>query len=164
MFSNSSNRVAVVASAQTQLRTAWPDRQHVDLISEAVVAVLKGSGIRLEDVDHLGTTPSRQPRQETRHARAVIILNPAISVVVADVRKWFPLLVSMSNRERSLNQAAYAFRSELKSSLTAQVAGQNIFKQAAAESTNPDGPLVAVNSRHFHSRSQPQRLGNVRRA
>src|ERR1700710_2827875 len=51
MFSHSSNRVAVVASAQTQLRTAWPDRQHVDLISEAVVAVLKGSGIRLEDVD-----------------------------------------------------------------------------------------------------------------
>jgi acetyl-CoA C-acetyltransferase len=51
MFSHSSNRVAVVASAQTQLRTAWPDRQHVDLISEAVVGVLRGSGLRLEDVD-----------------------------------------------------------------------------------------------------------------
>jgi acetyl-CoA C-acetyltransferase len=53
MFSHSSNRVAVVASAQTQLRTAWPDRQHVDLISEAVVGVLKGSGVRLEDVDFI---------------------------------------------------------------------------------------------------------------
>lgn len=51
MFSHSSNRVAVVASAQTQLRSAWPDRQHVDLISEAVVGVLRGSGIRIEDVD-----------------------------------------------------------------------------------------------------------------
>jgi acetyl-CoA C-acetyltransferase len=53
MFSHSNNRVAVVASAQTQLRTAWHDRQHVDLISEAVVGVLKGSGLRLEDVDFI---------------------------------------------------------------------------------------------------------------
>ena len=51
MFARSSNRVAVVASAQTQLRPAWHDRQHVDLISDAVVAVLRGSGVRLEDVD-----------------------------------------------------------------------------------------------------------------
>ena len=51
MFSHSSDRVAIAASAQTQLRPAWDDRQHVDLISDAVVAVLKGSGIRLEDVD-----------------------------------------------------------------------------------------------------------------
>ena len=53
MFSHSSNRVAVVASAQTQLRTAWHDRQHVDLISEAVVGVLNGSGVRLQDVDFI---------------------------------------------------------------------------------------------------------------
>src|ERR1700760_2394511 len=51
MFSHSSDRVAIAASAQTQLRPAYRDRQHVDLISDAVVAVLKGSGIRLEDVD-----------------------------------------------------------------------------------------------------------------
>ncbi len=51
MFAGASNRVAVVAAAQTTLKTAWADRQHVDLISEAVVAALKGSGLRIEDVD-----------------------------------------------------------------------------------------------------------------
>jgi acetyl-CoA C-acetyltransferase len=43
--------VAIVASAQTKLRGAWDNRQHVDLISEAVVGALKGSGLRIEDVD-----------------------------------------------------------------------------------------------------------------
>jgi acetyl-CoA C-acetyltransferase len=51
VFGRAINRVAVVASAQTKLRDAWPNRQHVDLISEAVVAALKGSGLRIEDVD-----------------------------------------------------------------------------------------------------------------
>lgn len=44
-------RVAVVNSAQTVLSTAWRDRQHIDLISEAVVSALKGTGIRIDDVD-----------------------------------------------------------------------------------------------------------------
>jgi acetyl-CoA C-acetyltransferase len=51
MFAKSSNRVAVVASAQTSLKGRWANRQHVDLISEAVNAALKGSGLRIEDVD-----------------------------------------------------------------------------------------------------------------
>ncbi|MBS1678861.1 MAG: 3-ketoacyl-CoA thiolase [Actinobacteria bacterium] len=51
MFAKSSNRVAVVASAQTSLKSRWANRQHVDLISEAVSAALKGSGLRIEDVD-----------------------------------------------------------------------------------------------------------------
>ena len=51
MFTESSSRVAVVASAQTKFRPSWDNRQHVDLISEAVVAALKGSGLRIEDVD-----------------------------------------------------------------------------------------------------------------
>jgi acetyl-CoA C-acetyltransferase len=51
MFAGSENRVAVVASAQTRLKSNWGNRQHVDLISEAVVAALKGSGLRIEDMD-----------------------------------------------------------------------------------------------------------------
>lgn len=51
MFAKSSNRVAVVSSAQTRFRPAWDNRQHVDLIGEAVNAALKGSGLRIEDVD-----------------------------------------------------------------------------------------------------------------
>lgn len=51
MFGGTSDRVAVVASAQTKLRGAWRERQHVDLISDAVVGALKGSGLRIEDVD-----------------------------------------------------------------------------------------------------------------
>jgi acetyl-CoA C-acetyltransferase len=53
MFAKSSNRVAVVASAQTSLKGRWANRQHVDLISEAVNAALKGSGLRIEDVDFI---------------------------------------------------------------------------------------------------------------
>ncbi|MGH8997943.1 MAG: thiolase C-terminal domain-containing protein [Acidimicrobiia bacterium] len=44
-------RVGIVASAQTELRSAWPGHQHVDLISHAVTRALAGSGLRLEDVD-----------------------------------------------------------------------------------------------------------------
>jgi acetyl-CoA C-acetyltransferase len=44
-------RVAVVASAQTQLRAAWSDAQHIDLISAVVTSVFKGTGLSLDDVD-----------------------------------------------------------------------------------------------------------------
>src|SRR5690606_3184240 len=46
-----SSRVAVVASAQTELRTNWRNAQHVDLISAVVADVFKGTGLSLEDVD-----------------------------------------------------------------------------------------------------------------
>ena len=46
-----SGRVAVVASAQTELRTAWSDAQHVDLISAVVSSVFRGTGLTLDDVD-----------------------------------------------------------------------------------------------------------------
>jgi acetyl-CoA C-acetyltransferase len=45
------DRVGVVASAQTSLREAWSNVQHVDLISSAVSTVLSGSGLRIQDVD-----------------------------------------------------------------------------------------------------------------
>lgn len=45
------NRVAVVSSAQTQLRESWNRLQHVDLISRAVSGALKGSGLRIQDID-----------------------------------------------------------------------------------------------------------------
>lgn len=45
------SRVAVVASAQTELRTAWSDAQHIDLISSVVSSVFKGTGLTLDDVD-----------------------------------------------------------------------------------------------------------------
>lgn len=44
-------RVAVVNSAQTVLSSAWSDRQHIDLIGEAVSGALAGTGLRIEDVD-----------------------------------------------------------------------------------------------------------------
>jgi acetyl-CoA C-acetyltransferase len=44
-------RVAVVATAQTLLRPAWANAQHIDLISSAVSSVFKGTGLSLEDVD-----------------------------------------------------------------------------------------------------------------
>ena len=46
-----SRRVAVVASAQTELRTAWSDAQHIDLISAVVSSVFIGTGLTLDDVD-----------------------------------------------------------------------------------------------------------------
>lgn len=48
-----SGRVGIVASAQTQLRDAWSERQHVDLISEAVAGALRGSGLAMSDVDFI---------------------------------------------------------------------------------------------------------------
>jgi acetyl-CoA C-acetyltransferase len=44
-------KVAVVASAQTQLRPAWHSAQHIDLISAVVGGVFKGTGLTLDDVD-----------------------------------------------------------------------------------------------------------------
>jgi acetyl-CoA C-acetyltransferase len=45
------SQVAVLASAQTELRPAWRDAQHIDLISSVVTSVFKGSGITIDDVD-----------------------------------------------------------------------------------------------------------------
>ena len=44
-------RVAVLGSAQTNLRAAHADRQHVDLIAEAVTSALLGTGLKMADVD-----------------------------------------------------------------------------------------------------------------
>jgi acetyl-CoA C-acetyltransferase len=43
--------VAVLASAQTEFRSAWSDAQHIDLISSVVTNVFKGTGLTLDDVD-----------------------------------------------------------------------------------------------------------------
>ena len=45
------SRVAIVASAQTELRPAWAGAQHIDLISSVVTSVFKGTGLTLDDVD-----------------------------------------------------------------------------------------------------------------
>ena len=45
------DRVAVIASAQTELRPAWTGAQHIDLISAVVMQVFKGTGLTLDDVD-----------------------------------------------------------------------------------------------------------------
>jgi acetyl-CoA C-acetyltransferase len=45
-----SGRIGVVGTAQTLLKSAWRDRQHVDLISEAVTKALRGTGLDLGDV------------------------------------------------------------------------------------------------------------------
>ncbi len=45
------SQVAVLASAQTELRPAWNDAQHIDLISSVVTNVFKGTGLSLDDVD-----------------------------------------------------------------------------------------------------------------
>lgn len=45
------SQVAVLASAQTELRSAWRDAQHIDLISSVVANVFKGTGFTLDDVD-----------------------------------------------------------------------------------------------------------------
>lgn len=44
-------RVAVVSSAQTELRPVWAGAQHIDLISAVVAQVFKGTGLTLDDVD-----------------------------------------------------------------------------------------------------------------
>jgi acetyl-CoA C-acetyltransferase len=43
--------VAVVASAQTELRPAWDGVQHIDLIGDVVSRCLEGVGLTLDDVD-----------------------------------------------------------------------------------------------------------------
>jgi acetyl-CoA C-acetyltransferase len=43
-------KVGIVASAQTELRDAWSDRQHVDLIADVVARVLRGAGVTIADV------------------------------------------------------------------------------------------------------------------
>ncbi|WP_225008848.1 thiolase C-terminal domain-containing protein [Novosphingobium percolationis] len=45
------SQVAVLASAQTELRPAWRDAQHIDLISSVVTNVFKGTGLTIDDVD-----------------------------------------------------------------------------------------------------------------
>src|SRR5215212_8755104 len=44
-------RVAVVGTAQTELRAVHGDRQHIDLITEAVTQALLGTGLTMTDVD-----------------------------------------------------------------------------------------------------------------
>lgn len=44
-------KVAIVATAQTELRPAWSGAQHIDLISSVVTSVFKGSGYSIDDVD-----------------------------------------------------------------------------------------------------------------
>lgn len=51
MTDSSPPRVAIVGSAQTELRAEHGDRQHVDLISEAVTQALLGTGLTMRDVD-----------------------------------------------------------------------------------------------------------------
>jgi len=51
MMNDDLERVAIVASAQTQLRSAWGSMQHVDLIGATVNDLLNGSGFRIEDID-----------------------------------------------------------------------------------------------------------------
>lgn len=51
MISRHTSRVAVVGSAKTDLRAAYDDRQHVDLINEAVTKALLGTGLTMSDVD-----------------------------------------------------------------------------------------------------------------
>jgi acetyl-CoA C-acetyltransferase len=51
MTSGHRPRVAIVGSAQTQLRSAHRDRQHVDLIAEAVTQALLGTGLTIAEVD-----------------------------------------------------------------------------------------------------------------
>lgn len=46
-------RVAIVSSAQTELRPAWSNAQHIDLISAVVTDVFKGSGLTIDDVDFI---------------------------------------------------------------------------------------------------------------
>lgn len=47
------SKVGVVATAQTSLRSAWSDAQHIDLISSVVSQVFKGTGLTLDDVDFI---------------------------------------------------------------------------------------------------------------
>ena len=51
MTSTPRPRVAVVGSAQTELRGRHGDRQHIDLIAEAVAQALLGTGLTMQQVD-----------------------------------------------------------------------------------------------------------------
>ncbi|MGH3949375.1 MAG: thiolase C-terminal domain-containing protein [Pseudonocardiaceae bacterium] len=51
MSSADLNQVAVVSSAQTELRESWSGVQHVDLIFAAVTDALRGTGLGISDVD-----------------------------------------------------------------------------------------------------------------
>lgn len=51
MSTSQPRRVAIVSSAQTQLRPAWDELQHVDLIAKVVGEALRGSGLQIADVD-----------------------------------------------------------------------------------------------------------------
>lgn len=51
MDHSAQRRVAVVGSAQTVLSPAWSDRQHIDLITEAGTAALRGTGLTIDDVN-----------------------------------------------------------------------------------------------------------------
>ncbi|HVE26311.1 MAG TPA: hypothetical protein VNC22_12945 [Sporichthya sp.] len=51
MARSDGDRVAVVATAQTELRTSWSRSQHVDLIYAVVNDALAGSGLGIADVD-----------------------------------------------------------------------------------------------------------------
>ena len=47
------SKVAVVSTAQVELRPAWSGAQHVDLISAVVSSLFKGTGLDLDDVDFI---------------------------------------------------------------------------------------------------------------
>lgn len=47
---NSTERVAIVASAMSELRPAWSSLQHVDLISDTVNLALLGTGLDIRDI------------------------------------------------------------------------------------------------------------------
>lgn len=47
------SKVGVVATAQTELRPAWANAQHIDLISSVVTSVFKGTGLSIDDVDFI---------------------------------------------------------------------------------------------------------------
>ncbi|VVT10372.1 3-ketoacyl-CoA thiolase [Erythrobacter sp. EC-HK427] len=44
-------KVAIVGTAQTELRPVWGEAQHIDLISAVVRSVFKGTGFSIDDVD-----------------------------------------------------------------------------------------------------------------
>ncbi|MBO1901414.1 hypothetical protein J4H92_05565 [Leucobacter weissii] len=51
MIDNTQRRVAIANSAQSLLSPRHSNRQHVDLISEAVAGALLGTGVRIDDID-----------------------------------------------------------------------------------------------------------------
>lgn len=45
------DRVAIVGATQTPFKASWADRQHVDLISNTVFDLLRGTGLDMKEVD-----------------------------------------------------------------------------------------------------------------